>query len=120
LDPNVAKCAAAKSRLGDRLFDRCLQGCCGTAFRSQWGNFSAILADVMLPGLDGFGFIRAIRNVSRFAELCLIAVTALAMATDREKGIAACFTDYLVKPITPDDIKAVLWRYLPHARKAPV
>jgi CheY-like chemotaxis protein len=83
------------------------------------GNFSAILADVMLPGLDGFGFIRAIRKDSRFAELCVIAVTALAMATDREKGIAAGFTDYLVKPITPDDIKVVLWRYLQHVRNTP-
>src|ERR1041385_7201889 len=51
-------------------------------------KFSAVIADVMLPGLDGFGFIKTIRNDSRFEKLCVIAVTALAMATDREKGIA--------------------------------
>jgi CheY-like chemotaxis protein len=76
----------------------------------ELGKFSAIVADIMLPGLDGFSFIEAIRRDFRLANLCVIAVTALALATDREKGIAAGFTDYLVKPITPDDIKSVLWR----------
>ena len=76
------------------------------------GKFSAIVADIMLPGLDGFGFIEAIRRDFRLANLCVIGVTALAMPTDREKGIAAGFTDYLVKPITPNDIKSVLWRCL--------
>jgi|ERR1051326_1102068 DNA-binding response OmpR family regulator len=77
------------------------------------GKFSAIIADVMLPGLDGFGFIRAIRSDQRYAQLCVIAVTALAHAADREKGMASGFTDYLVKPISPDEIKAVLWNCLP-------
>jgi CheY-like chemotaxis protein len=76
------------------------------------GNFSAVLADIMLPGLDGFGFITAIRRDFRFVDLCVLAVTALAMPADREKGMAAGFTDYLVKPITPDEIKSVLWRCL--------
>jgi len=62
-------------------------------------NFSAIIADIMLPGVNGYDFIRTIRNHSRFAEMCVIAVTALARETDRQKGMAAGFTEYLVKPI---------------------
>src|SRR5262249_13776222 len=75
-------------------------------------NFSAIVADIMLPGLDGYGFVRTLRRDSRFRDLCVIAVTALAMANDREKGIAAGFTDYLVKPIDPREIAEVVWRCL--------
>jgi DNA-binding response OmpR family regulator len=75
-------------------------------------HFSAIVADIMLPGVDGYEFVRTIRSHAQFGQMCVIAVTALAMGTDREKGMAAGFTDYLVKPITPDDITAVLWRCL--------
>ena len=75
-------------------------------------NFSAIIADIMLPGLDGYGFIRSLRQDPRFQDLCVVAVTALAMANDREKGMAAGFTDYLVKPINPQEIAAVIWQYL--------
>src|SRR5690349_2794093 len=63
----------------------------------EHGKFSAVLADIMLPGLDGLGFIQAIRRDVRFVDLCVIALTALAMPADREKGLAAGFTDYLVK-----------------------
>src|SRR5689334_21837099 len=49
-------------------------------------NFSAILADIMLPGLDGLDFIKTIRRDPRFIDLCVIALTALAMPADREKG----------------------------------
>src|SRR5262245_53923043 len=52
-------------------------------------KFSAIIADVMLPGLDGFTFIKTLRADSRFRDLCVIAVTALAMKSDRDKGLAA-------------------------------
>ena len=75
-------------------------------------DFSAIIADIMLPGLDGFALIRTIRSDPRFSELCVIAVSALAMAADREKGVAAGFTEYLVKPIVPAEIAEALSRCL--------
>jgi CheY-like chemotaxis protein len=84
-------------------------------------QFSVVVADIMLPGLDGYAFVRAVRQDSRFQELSVIAVTALAMSGDREKAIAAGFTDYLVKPIAPEEIAAVVWKYLKvgAARKPP-
>ena len=75
-------------------------------------KFSAIIADVMLPGLDGFTFIRTLRADPRFQDLCVIAVTALARKSDRDKGMAAGFTDYIVKPIVPEEIAEVVWRCL--------
>jgi CheY-like chemotaxis protein len=75
-------------------------------------KFAAIIADIMLPGLDGFVLIKTVRSDPRFADLCVIAVTALAMAGDREKGLASGFTEYLVKPIIPQQIADVLFRCL--------
>ena len=75
-------------------------------------KFSAIIADIMVPGLDGFAFVRTLREDPRFQDLCVIAVTALAMENDRQKGLAAGFTDYLVKPIDPQEIAEVVWRCL--------
>jgi CheY-like chemotaxis protein len=48
-------------------------------------KFSAIIADIMLPGLDGYSFIKTLRSDPRFQNLCVIAVTALAMATQRQR-----------------------------------
>jgi CheY-like chemotaxis protein len=76
------------------------------------GNFSAVIADIMLPGLDGYQFIKTVRSDPRFRNLCVIAVTALAYEADRQKAIAAGFNEYLVKPITPFEIAGVVWRCL--------
>src|SRR5262245_34933550 len=74
----------------------------------QKENFSAVVADIMLPGLDGYGFIRAIRSDPHLKNLCVIAVSALAMAGDLEKGMASGFNRYLVKPIPPEEIAQVI------------
>ena len=76
------------------------------------GNFSAVIADIMLPGLDGYEFIKRVRANPRYRNLCVIAVTALAFEADRQKAIAAGFNEYLVKPITPLEIAGVVWRCL--------
>src|SRR3954447_14562551 len=54
-------------------------------------NFSAVIADIMLPGVDGYDFIKAVRANPRLRDLCVIAVTALAFDADRHKAIAAGF-----------------------------
>jgi CheY-like chemotaxis protein len=61
--------------------------------------------DVMMPQLDGHETIRAIREMPRFAQLPVIAVTARAMQGDRDKSIAAGATDYVTKPV---DIEGLL------------
>ena len=78
----------------------------------ETGTFAAIVADIMLPGLDGYRFVRTLRADSRFRDLPVIAVTALAMANDREKAMAAGFTEYLAKPVEPQEIVAAIRRCL--------
>lgn len=72
-----------------------------------------ILLDMMMPGMDGYEAAQLLKGDNRFAELPLVAVTAQAMAGDREKCLAAGADDYLPKPVDVDKLVALLQRYLP-------
>jgi CheY-like chemotaxis protein len=63
-----------------------------------------VLLDVSLPEMDGTEVLRRIRADARLHELPVIALTAHAMATDREKFLAAGFDDYVSKPIVDENL----------------
>ncbi len=83
------------------------------------GHFDIVLMDIQMPVMDGLEAARQIRalagaqaNGRRFADLPIIAMTALAMAHDAEQSHAAGMNDHVTKPIAPDRLLATLARWV--------
>lgn len=62
-----------------------------------------VLLDISLPELDGVGVLQALREDPELRDLPVIALTAHAMAGDRERYLEAGFDDYISKPIVDED-----------------
>jgi two-component system, sensor histidine kinase and response regulator len=77
------------------------------------GNYPVILMDCQMPVLDGYEASRKIRARSdKKADVPIIAVTAHAVAGEREKALAAGMSDYVTKPVTVTRLARALARYL--------
>jgi len=63
-----------------------------------------VLLDISLPGMDGNEILSRIRADDRLRALPVIALTAHAMAGNREKYLSAGFNDYITKPIVDETI----------------
>ncbi|MDQ6902910.1 MAG: response regulator [Bacteroidota bacterium] len=76
-------------------------------------NVDLVLMDMMMPEMDGYETIKAIRENPLYNQVPVIAVTAKAMRGDREKCIAAGASDYISKPVDTDQLVSLLrvWLY---------
>jgi two-component system sensor histidine kinase/response regulator len=81
--------------------------------RVQETAYDAVLMDVQMPEMDGETATREIRKIERFAELPILAMTAGAMETDRQRCLDAGMNDHVAKPIEPDLLFKTLLRWIP-------
>ena len=76
-------------------------------------DIDVVLMDIMMPEMDGYEAIERIREIPTFKNLPIIALTAKAMKEDREKCMEVGASDYIVKPIEPDQLISLIrvWLY---------
>ncbi|WP_102346545.1 response regulator [Bacillus sp. Marseille-P3661] len=79
----------------------------------ETSDFDLILMDIMMPEMDGYETIRRLRDNPTFFNLPIIALTAKAMKEDREKCLEVGASDYIVKPVDPDQLISLIrvWLY---------
>jgi CheY-like chemotaxis protein len=81
-------------------------------------RFDAVLMDCQMPVMDGYEATRALRRRPDLQDLPVIAMTANAMAGDREKVLQAGMNDHVAKPIRIDDLFSTLARWVQPALPA--
>ncbi len=76
-------------------------------------GIDAVLMDIMMPEMDGYEAISAIRQMEEFKQLPIIALTAKAMKADRDHSLEVGASDYISKPLDIDQLLSLLrvWLY---------
>jgi CheY-like chemotaxis protein len=75
-------------------------------------NVAIVLMDIMMPEMDGYQTMHAIRQKAELRRLPIIALTAKAMKGDREKCLDAGASDYLAKPVNTEQLLSALRMWL--------
>jgi two-component system CheB/CheR fusion protein len=75
-------------------------------------DFDAILSDISMPGVDGFEFVRRLREIARHQDVPVLAITGFGRAEDVERASAEGFFSHVTKPIDVNNLVELL-RSLP-------
>ncbi len=115
IDDDMRNVYALTSALEDRgMGVVCAEdGRAGIELLQRVPEVDLVLMDIMMPGMDGYETLRAIRRLDRFRDLPIIALTAKAMRGDRENSLAAGASDYITKPVDVDQLLDMMrvWLY---------
>jgi signal transduction histidine kinase/DNA-binding response OmpR family regulator len=76
------------------------------------GRFDLVFMDIHMPEMDGYEATAEIRKSAMSPDVPIVAMTAHAMAEDRDRCLAAGMNDYVRKPITQDEVDCALNRWL--------
>jgi CheY-like chemotaxis protein len=81
--------------------------------------FDLVLMDVQMPVMDGHAATRALRQVYPSTRLPVIALTAAALVSERDRALDAGMDDFLTKPLDAAQLQALLCRVLRQAIETP-
>ena len=81
-------------------------------------DYDLILMDIAMPDIDGFAATRRIRQLGNRNDVPIVAMTAYAMAGDREQSLDAGMNDHVTKPIDPELLFRTLLKWIDPARLA--
>ena len=84
--------------------------------RAAPDGYDAVLMDVQMPELDGIEATRRIRSIARCSSLPIIAVTAGALAAERQLVLDAGVNDVISKPFDPEVVVAIIRKHIKQAR----
>jgi len=82
----------------------------------QQHNPDLLISDIMMPQVDGYQFLKQVREDPRYKALPVVFLTAKGMTSDRIQGYTAGCDAYLSKPFDPDELVAIITNLL--ARRA--
>jgi CheY-like chemotaxis protein len=83
-------------------------------------DIDIVLMDIMMPGMDGYAAMRAIRALDQFKSLPIVAVTGKVVGGERQRCIDAGANGYVPKPVDTVELLAAIGPWLPTAaRPAP-
>ncbi|MEP6519770.1 response regulator transcription factor [Microcoleus vaginatus] len=82
----------------------------------QQTNPDLVISDIMMPQVDGYQFLKQVREDPRYKALPVVFLTAKGMTGDRIQGYQAGCDAYLSKPFDPDELVAIVTNLL--ARRA--
>jgi len=83
------------------------------AILQQMPEIDIVLMDIMMPAMDGYTTIRAIRTCAGIDAIPIVAVTGKVMAGERERCLEAGANDYIPKPVDTEELLAALTPWLP-------
>jgi CheY-like chemotaxis protein len=88
-------------------------GAAALAILDEREDVDIVLMDIMMPVMNGYETMTAIRSRPRFAALPIIAVTGKVVGGERERCIAGGASDYIPKPVDTAELLAALTLWLP-------
>lgn len=110
VDDDAATLQLLQSFLGDKGFDTqtAQDGVEGLAKAKKWSP-DLVLLDVMMPKLDGYGFVREIKKDPELRRVPIVVLTAREMMRDVfvQEGIK----DYVIKPYQPEELYKIVLNY---------
>jgi CheY-like chemotaxis protein len=108
---NIFALSSVLERRGMRVLTA-TNGSEAIALADSTPDLALVLMDIMMPEMDGYQCMRAIRQKPAFRRLPIIALTAKAMKGDREKCMEAGASDYLAKPVNTEQLLSALRMWL--------